>query len=243
MRRHRKKTILIPLFFVILFLTGCVNADYHVTIHKDGSGTYRMKVLTQPMIADELASFQEKLESNDYQVQEIHEGDLVGWVAEKKVDNVTKDPPGQDLKDAFSTSGKSASLFPLPEEKSTGPVRIEKSWFQYRILLRTDADLTTLKADNPVEQFLWDETNLRLRLTLPLKPEEHNADKVSEDGKTLTWMLDPGEKNPVQVLVTLPNPVGWILTFAGIFILLIIPLLWLFYRFLKSRRQGDKNTI
>lgn len=237
MRRHRKQTALIPLFVVILFLTGCVNADYHITVHKDGSGTYRMKVLTQPMIADELGSFREKLERNDYQVREIQEGDLVGWVAEKQVGNVAKDPPGQDLKDAFSSAGKSASLFPLPEEKSTGPVRIEKNWFQYRILLRTDADLSNLKADNPVEQFLWDETNLRLRLTLPLEPKEHNADKVSDDGKTLTWMLDPGEKNPVRVSVEFPNPVGWILTFVGAFILLI-PLLWLLFRFLRSRRRA-----
>lgn len=234
-RLYKKGIPLITTLTFILLATGCVNADYHVTIHKDGSGIYRVKVLTPSVIADQLDPFQEKMENHGYRVREIREDHRVGWLAEKDVKSVVKDPPGDELKDILGPSGKTAGLIPFLREGSRGPVRIEKSWFQYRILLQTEADLTHLQSDNPLERFLWEETNLRFRLTLPLKPGEHNADQVSDDGKTLTWKLEPGEKNPIRVLVEFPNPVGWILSLTIAFILLLFILYLVRSRLLRRR--------
>lgn len=232
---YRKGVPLIITLTIILLSTGCVNADYHVIIHQDGSGTYRVKVMTPSVIADQLDPFQEKMKNSGYRVREIRKNNHAGWLAEKDVKSVVEDPPGEELKEILGPSGKTAGLIPFPREGSKGPVRIEKSWFQYRIFLQTEADLTHLRADNPMKRFLWKETNLHFRLTLPLKPEEHNADQVSEDGKTLTWKLDPGEKNPVRVLVKFPNPVGWVLSLAIVFILLFL-FLYLFRSRLLRRR-------
>lgn len=231
----KKRSYLIATLTLILLTTGCVNADYHVTIHKDGSGSYRVKVLAPSVVADQLDSFQKKMETQGYRVREIREDQRVGWLAEKESKNVVEDPPGDEFKELLGPSGKTASLLPSLPEGSRGPVRIEKNWFQYQIFLKTQADLTSLQADNPLEEFLWEETNLRFRLTLPLKPGEHNADQVSDDGKTLTWKLEPGEKNPVRVLVEFPNPVGWILSFILAFILLLFIFYLVWSRWLRRR--------
>jgi hypothetical protein len=36
-------------------------------------------------------------------------------------------------------------------------------------------------------------------LTLPEKPQKHNAGTVSSDGKTMEWLLVPGRENSIQV--------------------------------------------
>ena len=77
---YRKGVPLIITLTIILLSTGCVNADYHVIIHQDGSGTYRVKVMTPSVIADQLDPFQEKMKNSGYRVREIRKITMPdGW--------------------------------------------------------------------------------------------------------------------------------------------------------------------
>ncbi|WP_091567646.1 DUF3153 domain-containing protein [Melghirimyces thermohalophilus] len=234
MRRPVRRRAATMVLFVLILLTGCVHGDYHISVNPDGSGLYRLKVLTQPLLLRELDPLRAQIKKSGYQIRKTEEGDQIGWIAEKQVDNVVEEPPGEDLKKALTPAGKSAGLIPLPEERTTGPVQVNKSWFFYRITLDTEADLTQLKADNPLEQVWVDELDLNLKLSLPIKTDQHNADRLSQNGKTLGWHLKPGTTNPIYVEIEFPNPVGWGITGTGILVMAL--LLW---RYRRSRAKGS----
>ncbi|OYD09045.1 DUF3153 domain-containing protein [Paludifilum halophilum] len=238
MKHHHTFFHITWLALCMILLGGCVNADMHVTVNMDGSGSYRIQVLSSPLVEKELQPVREKLEQNGYQVEELKKGKQTGWVAEKQVDNVAEEPPNQLMED-FSPEGKSASLLPFMEDMEKGPVKVNAELFRYVIRFQDDLDLRAMASENPVEKAFLNEMNLRFKLTLPLEPKDHNADSVSEDGKTLTWNLAPGEKNPVLVEVEFPNPIGWILVAAGTFLLVV--LFVIFWVLRRKRRSKSKR--
>lgn len=215
-----------PFFIVLclLLLSGCVDADMHVTINWDGSGTYDLKILTNPLLAQELESIKESLERKGYEVKAIEEGEQVGWKASRSVENVVADPPGEDLMEEFSPEGKSASLLPIPAygKENIGPIQIDSSLFTTHILFQHELDLTALAGNDPLQQAFTQEMNLTFRLSLPLEPDDHNANEVADDGKTLIWKLSPGEVQSLQVEWDIPNPVTWVLIAFLVFLLLIV---------------------
>ncbi|GGE20161.1 hypothetical protein GCM10011571_22640 [Marinithermofilum abyssi] len=231
---RKRKGIAIILLFTLL-LTGCVNADVHITVNKDGSGTYEMKLLSHPLIADQLEPMKKKIEKKGYQVKNISQGNQTGWIAVKKVDNIANEPPTEDFKD-LSPTGKSASMLPLTDMKK-GPVSVDVRPFTYLITLKTNADLQSMGTDNFLGQAVMDQVHLRFKLTLPIKPDKSNADEVSPDGKTLTWKLKPGKKNPIFVQAALPNPIGWGAVILGaILVLVVLVIVWVIRR--KKKRAG-----
>lgn len=56
-----------------------------------------------------------------------------------------------------------------------------------------DGDVSTSEMSGYDSMF-----DMTYTITLPVKAKEHNATKVSEDGKTLTWTLKYGKKNNVN---------------------------------------------
>ncbi|MDR6227408.1 DUF3153 domain-containing protein [Desmospora profundinema] len=213
-----------PLLMVLclLLLSGCVDADMHVTVNWDGSGTYQLKIVSHPLVAQELESFKAAVQQSGYDVQPIQEGERTGWVATRSVENVAQNPPGDDLLDIYSPKGKTASSLPFPVigRMEKGPIQVDSSLFRTHILFHRDVDLTSIAGNDSVGQAFVDEMNLTFRLTLPLAPDEHNADQVSADEKTLTWNLKPGEVQPVQVEWYLPNPITVVILVLIAFLLL-----------------------
>ncbi|MDD4722968.1 MAG: hypothetical protein PHR07_09520 [Acidaminococcaceae bacterium] len=66
------------------------------------------------------------------------------------------------------------------------------------------------------EQWLMEnlikQIDLRFVLKLPTRVTKTNASMVSEDGRTMTWVLSIGDDNPMQATVTYCNPfkaAGW----------------------------------
>ena len=58
------------------------------------------------------------------------------------------------------------------------------------------------------------QVDLRFVLKLPTRVAQTNAATVSEDGRTMTWVLAMGEDNPMKASVTYCNPfkaAGWLL--------------------------------
>ncbi|PTM59999.1 DUF3153 domain-containing protein [Desmospora activa] len=227
------------LVLCLLLLSGCVDADMHVTINWDGSGTYQLKVLSNPLLAEQLTSYKESLERKGYEVESIEEGEQIGWVASRSVENVAEDPPGEDLLEELTPEGKTASSLPFPilGEENIGPLQVDSGLFITHIRFQREVDLTTLVGDDPLQQAFAKEMNLTLRLTLPLEPDEHNANEVSDDGKTLAWDLKPGEVQTVEVNWDIPNPYTLVLIVLLIGLLIGLLLIVLMVRWIRRRRR------
>lgn len=247
----KKLKVFLCTFIAVILLSGCVNADLHVTINKDGSGEYEYKILTNSLVIEQLEPLKSTLEEKGYQIKAIEQENQVGWTAKKEVPNIIKEPPGQDLMEeltALDPSQMHVSASPL----TSGPPVTLIQGFQsdaltidpglFTILFRfdTEVDLTGMK--NTGEKMggmygdiLLQQMNLNLILTLPIKPDKHNATSVSDDGNTLTWKLTPGEVNPILVEAEFPNPLTWgAIALLLFFILLTVLIVW----FVRRRRKA-----
>lgn len=256
----KKKWTKIMGFLLILtvFLTGCIDADLHVTINRDGSGQYELKVLTNPLILPQFNDLKNRLANHGYQIRPLDEGDKQGWVAVKEVDSVIDDPPGKELKEqansAFHFFGKQSASLPQDQHPLTagtfptvrGPGKdfeIKNGLFTTTLVYNTHVDLTHLKPNGAygLDQLFFNQMNLRFILTLPVKADQSNATQVSPDGKTLTWKIHPGEDNPIYMSVKIPNPITWGILILLIMLLLIIALaVWLRRR--NRNRQGPPGN-
>ncbi|WP_168188627.1 DUF3153 domain-containing protein [Thermoflavimicrobium daqui] len=245
-------TILICVLFAIL-LTGCVDVDAHVKLNADLSGTYELTFLTSELANQFMSGTQnnqinqtkEKLAQQGFQIQEITQGEKKGWKATKNVDNFIKEPPtslGSDLQAAYQwATTQAASL-----QNSTTLANTNGSGSGYSIdwglffsTLKLDAHFDPSKMqstalNNIPEQFkkiVFDKMNLRFILTLPVEATDHNATSVSEDGKTLTWKMNPTGDNHIYMAKDIPNPFTW-----GIIIIFVIVLLIVMGRKKRKRR-------
>src|SRR5690606_30522362 len=90
------------------------------------------------------------------------------------------------------------------------PLKVKKSLFTTTYILDANIDLSNL-AISEEKDFIGLETaminsiDLRFLLTLPVKIENHNASNVTDEGKTLEWILIPGEDNPIHLEAKIIN--------------------------------------
>jgi hypothetical protein len=258
----KKKWTKIIVFLLVLtvFLTGCIDADMHITINRDGSGKYEIKVLTNPLILSQFNDFKNRLSSHGYQIRTLDEGDKQGWVAVKEVKSVIDDPPGKEFKDeansAFRFFGNQTASLPKDDHPlaihSFSPIKglgkgfkVKNGLFTTTLVYNTHVDLTRLKQSDAygLDQLIFNKMNLRLILTLPVKVDQSNATQVSPDGKTLIWKIRPGEDNPIYMSVKIPNPITWFILILMIVLLLIIALIvWMRRRKRNRNHQGPPTT-
>jgi hypothetical protein len=223
---RKRLACLLPILLCLFLLSGCVDAHMHITLRMDGSGVYEFKVVSSDLIISQFNDFKRRLEQNGYRLRTIDHGKRQGWIAVKEVESVTKDPPGKEFQDAArsalgfwlsqtaSSSGSMNLASDDPKLKGTDkPFRVEPGLFFTTIIFDTNVDLTKLKRQDlfGLDQLLYDQMNLNFILTLPVKPQDHNATSVSEGGKTLTWKIRPGETNPIHLTVKVPNPITWVI--------------------------------
>lgn len=258
--KPRKKSfrMFILAVLMIVILTGCVDAHMHITVNLDGSGTYEIKVLSNPLVVAQFAEFKKQLEQEGYQIRDVEENGKKGWVAVKEVDDLAKEPPLKEMEDSVNSAIRAwahqvASSDPTALAAGAVPFdglgegfRVENSFLTTRIVVDTDADMTHLKqgAGNEfggLENLIFDQMNLNFILTLPIEVKEHNATSVSPDGKTLTWKLKPGEKNPIHMMIEIPNFVGWGILLGGILLLLVLIAIFVIVALKKKRRKRDDD--
>lgn len=216
----------------LVMLTGCVNATMHITVHSDGSGVYQLKLLSNPLLVEQMAPIKNRLQQKGYQVKAVTEGNQTGWVAEKQVDNVLKEPPDKNMFKDLLPNKPSASLASVSTDDApqTGsfnqPVfHFDPGFFTLKFRIDTHIDLRSMKdlGGSFFGDSLGDLMHLKLMLTLPIAPHKYNADSVSDGGKTLTWNLKPGQDNPIFMEVEFPNPLGW---GAIILVAVIVFIVW-----------------
>lgn len=219
------RNIWMMLFLVLVMsflLTGCLGAQTRVTINDDGSGTYEIRMVSNPIVMEQFQYFKQHLEERNYHVVAVNEGDKQGWVATKEVESVAKEPFSQDLEKgappAFQDIGRG--------------FKMEDGLFTSTLTINSEVDLSRMgKGTSDLGQL---GPNLEFTLVLPTKTTENNATSVSKDGKILTWKLQPGEKTPIHVSATITNPIttGIALLLA---ILLLATLAFLWWRKRKRR--------
>lgn len=231
---HRRNHLFPWLIFLslILLFTGCVNADIHVNIHKDGSGIYRAKVVTNEWILSNLTTVKNQLQEQGFQLQEVSSGSQKGWVAEKHVKSVMDEPPAKAFQ---ALSGSS----PAMSREPAGGIKIQHQLFTSKITYDDVIDFSDQLPQPGMEQWFFEQMYFRFHLTTPLQAEEHNATTMENDGKTLTWHINPAKPNPIHVTYVIPNPVTWglilLIAAAG----LIAGGIWLIRSRRRKKRTGD----
>lgn len=196
MRRTVSITVLALLASIIaLLITGCFSARIHLKVNPNGSAEVDLLMYApRPlMIFSETSGLfneiRNDLSGKGFSVENYDEGDQVGFRAFRKADSP----------DDFFSPG-SEDFFTFCDIDS---LKVEQGFFKNRYSIETGIDLGQLGRYDPGMTPL--SADIRFLLTLPVRPSGHNAHSVSEDGKTLEWILQPGGSNRIQVMATAPG--------------------------------------
>ena len=212
-----KKLLVALLAVSLLLLTGCVDVVFHLTINRDGSGTYTTEILMD-------ASWLDMMREDDGEdpLLEIGEdAEQEGWTVEyftsedetkegvrvtMELDSITVDALDTDDDMAFSGQG-------LRMTEVGGGTR-----YDFDLVI----DLTDMGDMAGMEDFL----SYTFKISLPFKADTHNATSISEDERTLTWRLQPGQINEIQFTAVDGGGLGsilmWVAIIGGAILLLIV---------------------
>lgn len=235
-RKNGFAWILCLAFF--FFLTGCVNADVHITIQKDGSGIYQIKVLSNEWMLTRLAKTKNHLREQGFRISEIANQSERGWIATKRVSSVLNDPPGKSLR---TISRASASAQAMEEGNPLNGFEVRNHLFTTTIAYRNVIDLTDQIREHQANQWFLEQVDLQFHLTTPIKARKHNATSVQDEGKTLTWNIDPTKPTPIQVVYRIPNPITWSIIVLTATVGLIMAIIFRFRRRKRKKRTGDSQ--
>jgi hypothetical protein len=206
---------LLTIVAVLILLTGCVKADYHITLQSDGSATIdyllaidKMALATSSQ-SDPFADLRSKAKQDGYLVLDYEDETHKGLRMRKTIADV------EGAK--FSTLNN--ELF---EQVNDLTLTTERSLLTRELQIDTVLDLRNQQQDlisSLMSSAFYTQADIKLRVTLPIKPKSHNASQMSDDGKTLTWDIMLGQTNPLQLNVVIPNV--WTISFIAGGLLLI----------------------
>lgn len=209
-------------FLLFLVLIGCssasIDGNISIKVNQDGSGQYQFSFLTHPVILPYLEEYKKELIQQQFEIKEITKEDQVGWIATKNTKNIQNEP----LPTAIPVS--------TPKQiHSKKVVHIEDGFYWKEIKIDYPLDLT----QQEIPSFIEDQIRLSLVITLPVSFQEENATQLSNDEKTATWQLKVGEVNRIYAKVKVPNLTGWLITFIGIFVVLVLSIVY----FIRKKRK------
>lgn len=232
-----KLAALILIALLLCSASGCVDANYHLTVNIDGSGDIDLKVvfsadtmnLFQSLGVDPLATLAGDLEQEGYTVTPYQDDITAGIRARKHVQMI---------------SGESLDFAPVAVQLQAAAaldhdlLKIERSLFRTNYIVETEVDpagFTGTPQLSGVEAYILKQVNYMFVLTLPIAPREHNADSSEDQGKTLLWQLEPGQANLIKFEVSHWNPAG--LAFLALIALIAAAVLVVLIRRSKGRQN------
>lgn len=240
----RRIVYFLVIAILAIFLTGCAEGIFHVTINNDGSADIKYRVGADSMVlgllsgeeSNPIDEMRQSAVSEGFSVTNYRENNMTGIIAIKRVTTL-KDLPdfGQ-----FQTAG-----MPLTGDTAGDNMTftVDEGFFQNVYSFNTSIDLSDMKAMPDEDPFglssaMLGQIDLRFILTLPFKPESHNAPTVRDDGRTMEWQLIPGSDNIFDMKAKVPNVVNITITaVAGLIILLAVIVL-----LMKKRRPSLKSV-
>ena len=224
----RVRGILALVFLVVLALSlsGCMQVVTHVTINKDGSVDLENSLaMDKDLFAmmqagdaeDPFAELRRQLQEEGFEVTDYDGEGFTGIKAYKH----------------FAKPAEAVKLFPArlengPQVSERADFSVQKRFFRTTYRFAGDIDLTMPELEQETQggedefaalgsalgRAFLHQIDIRFLVTLPVKPERHNADKVADGGRTLEWKLRPGKKYHLEFRCNLLN-VSNLLAVAG----------------------------
>ncbi len=232
---NRKKNLLILLVVTVVLpflLTGCFKFSMHLTLNKDGTADMDIIMAASQMLLTmgtgmESSIFgdkREQLDEQGFEITDYSEENMVGFRATKRMQSV-EDFSSLGLGDDMGLGDQ--EIFTVEKGALTTTYHLNAD-INFGDLLGEESDMMALLA--PDMLFI---------LTLPVKPLEHNATSVSDDGKTVEWKLSPTKVNNIQLSARAPNATA-IATGAivGVALLGLIPV----FIFIRKRKAGSQSN-
>ena len=178
----------IALFGLLAVTSGCFSGEMNLVVNDDGSADLKTTLVSVPMLAEIVEQAKTKtLEQNP----------------DAQITPVTKDNnmSGYEISEHYASLDKlsEADFFAAHDGRNTG-ITVSKSFFYDD--WNFDLLFAGSQSGGGAGAFASNIT-FTYQMTLPAAPQSTNADRMSEDGKTLTWnlgkTLTTGESTPIQV--------------------------------------------
>jgi hypothetical protein len=241
MKRIKSLLFVALLMAITLTTTGCVDANFHVTINKDGSGDVNYKMLFEPMLiglgsqggTDMVKEMEDGATKQGFTVSKLNENNKAGFEAKKHVANLS-----EEMKKGNMFGNENMDKTFKPGEG----LSIQKTFFKTTYKLSSDLDMSSMAGKPTDDQQTKAMATAMLRsmkfdfaLTLPVKATNQNAAKTEDDGKTLVWNLTPGEHNQINVTAEAWNITNIVLVGAGAAVVIILVIVVL----VRKRSQNN----
>mgnify|MGYP001029839219 FL=1 len=197
-------SIIAILAVTLITLTGCMNINYEVKLNNDGSAEISylmgydkqflkdMGISTDTLKNDEtMEEAKASIESEGYTTEAYEDDNTYGFRATKSVENIED----FDIELGLLTEGEQAD--------ENNKIKYEKNLLNTKFAQDAKLDLTNMLEESTEETSAMLNTMIKkmkmvYKITLPFKAGNNNATTVSKDGKTLEWVLMPGEINEVK---------------------------------------------
>lgn len=238
MSRLRNIIALVPVLMIApLLLCGCLKFNMHLKINRNRTADLEITLLAPKTLLAldpdmEQKLFKEKREElagQGFTISDPEDEQRVGFIANKRLASV----------EDFAALEMTGDLGLHDQEIFT----VEKSALTTTYYLDADLDLQDLIGEESGSSTLL-LSDLNFLLTLPVKPLEHNADEITEDGRTLLWKLSPTGVNHLQLTARAPNLAAVLVGVAALVILLAAMIVAVIYRVRinKASLSGKKKT-
>ncbi|NLA04251.1 MAG: DUF3153 domain-containing protein [Firmicutes bacterium] len=219
-----------------LLLCGCLQFNMHLTINRNRSADLEITLAAPRAILAmdpdlEKEFFVEKKEdlaAQGFDIIEPTDEKVAGFKAAKRLRSVTE---LADLGLAGDMGLQDQEIFIEEKSALTTTYHLDAQ-IDLKDLMGEQGNLVALLSPD-----------LRFILTLPVKPLAHNADEVTEDGRTLVWELSPLQSNHLQLTARAPNLSAVILGVVAAVALIAAVILAVVYRpkLKKSRPTTGKG--
>ncbi len=240
------KKKLFALFFILLFLNGCVKSTTTMKINSTKSINFDTtflvsKEIENASILDKIA--QDKLVANGYNISTVDEDNYSGVKVTKRFSNIDR---------VSSIKGEEVIISDLLKGNMDDKVlfKVKKSFFRntyfatYKYRLRSEinangGDDVELTSDKMIS--LDGEMFYKFVLEVPYGTIQNNANEVSKNGKVLTWTLNRGEDSDITFSFTLLN-LTRVYSCIGAVGAAAILLLVVIIKVIKKKREELKNA-
>ena len=227
--RYQRLMLVVLMVFTLIVTTGCVKGEILMEIGRTGSATLNTKILVPAVLKENLSLLKSKFAQDQFKVIDIKENNLEGFRAVRTFDNISQMreisvfrkielPKSQKssvkVENEKQIAGKELEKNPDKANLETvvkkPQVTVERGFLfdKYKVDLVVDlrtGDKIAPKEENWLIKNLLAQIDLKFILKLPTAIELSNANKVSEDGKTLVWNLILGEENHIVAETTMLN--------------------------------------
>ncbi len=213
--RFRKIGCICLLMGIAMLLGGCAEGTFHVKVHEDASADFDYKLgFDRSLLGvfafsaeDIVARLRENAQIEGYEVSLYTDGAYTGVRLQRHVSSIYE----ENIDLGIFDFGAAVNADAVAEHEIGGPTFLlqDKIWHtEYR--MHGSVDLSSIKLSDDYalplfENSLLNRINVRLILTLPIIPEQHNATYVADDGHTLEWVLVLGKNNVIEMEGTVPN--------------------------------------